>query len=45
MTLDQAFKEENFNELIKLDKTGEWIYDAGVDWKQFDYNKGLDVLI
>ena len=34
-----------FDILIKDDKTGEFIYKAGKDWKNFDYEKGFNALI
>ena len=37
--------KELFNELVKKDKDGEWIYYAGFDWPKFDYDKGFNALI
>jgi len=37
--------KELFNELLEKDKTGEWIYKAGVFWHKFDYEKGFDELV
>ena len=36
---------ENFNKLLEVDKTGQWIYYAGLNWGKFDYEKALDRLI
>ena len=37
--------DKEFGILVERDKTGEWIYSAGRDWKYFDFKKGLDALI
>lgn len=38
------FLPKDFNVLSQYDKTGEWIYFAGVNWKQFNYELGLQKL-
>ena len=37
--------KKGLNALIKKDKTGEYIYLAGVDWEPFDYKKASKALI
>lgn len=37
--------KENFNKLLEIDKTGQYIAISGGDWSEFDYEKGLDALI
>ena len=37
--------KENFYKLLELDKTGEWIFQAGRDWWEFDFKRALDRLI
>lgn len=46
--IGEVWKEFDFDKgldtLIKLDKTGEKVFDAQKNWKNFDYKKGLDFL-
>jgi len=39
------FLPNEFDILVQYDRTGRWIYFAGVDWKQFDYEKGCEKLL
>ena len=45
--LSPGFHLRNFfsNIWTHFFKTGKWIYRAGINWKQFDYEKGLNILI
>lgn len=36
---------KDFNVLSQYDKIGEWVYRAGLEWKQFDYGLGLQKLL
>lgn len=37
--------KKGFDALIKKDKNGRWIYEAGACWKKFNFEKGLNALI
>ena len=37
--------EKGLDALIEKDKTGYYIYSAGINWKQFNYEKGFNALI
>jgi len=37
--------EKGLNDLIKADRTGEYIWRAGLTWEEFNFDKGLDGLI
>lgn len=37
--------KDNFDRLLELDTSGEFIKKAGEKWTEFDYKRGLDELI
>ncbi len=39
------YLQKDFNVLSQYDKIGEWVYRAGLEWKQFDYGLVLQKLL